>query len=39
MPRDFTFSFTFGGERFDDVVMTWGLDRRRLRCSHAEARG
>jgi hypothetical protein len=24
MPQDFTFSFTFSGERFDDVVLTGG---------------
>lgn len=28
MPQDFIFDFTFGGERFDGVTLTWGLDRR-----------
>ena len=38
MPQDFAFDFTFGGEEFEHVVLTWGLHRRRDRRQDAEVR-
>lgn len=37
MPQDFQFSFTFGGEKYEGVVLTWGLDGRRRRRGPAQS--
>lgn len=36
MPQDFLFDFTFGGEEFEHVVLTWGLDRHRPRSRRVQ---
>ena len=38
MPQDFIYSFTFGGEEFEDVTLTWGLNRSSGRRQHVRTR-
>jgi hypothetical protein len=38
VPQDFAYDFTFGGEDFQDVVLTWEFDRRRYASKDGSSR-